>query len=237
MGTVYEAENTDTGTLVALKVVQPQPDQDPQLAARMVREGKAMSMFRHPNIVELLDVGSLDDGTVYLATELIKGRSLRELLDDGPVEPARALAIVRQLLDALGHAHGLGVVHRDVKPENIMVSGEADTVKVLDFGVAKLLADTATVLGEGKLTKTDFATFGTPLYIGPECVLGRPIDRRADLYSVGVVTFELLTGVRPFIEEDPVAVMRRHVNGAIPKLADRARDRQFTAEEELLVSE
>jgi serine/threonine-protein kinase len=237
MGTVYEAENTETRTLVALKVLQPQPDQDPQLAARMVREGKAMSMFRHPNIVELLDVGSLDDGTVYLATELVKGRSLRELLDDGPVEPARALAIVRQVLDALGHAHGLGVVHRDVKPENIMVSGEADTVKVLDFGVAKLLGDTATVLGEGKLTKTDFATFGTPLYIAPECVLGRPIDRRADLYSVGVVTYELLTGVPPFVEDDPVAVMRRHVNGAIPKLADRARDRQFTAEEELLVSE
>src|ERR1043165_4535481 len=126
MGTVYEAENAETGTLVALKVISPQPDQDPQLAPRMVREGKAMSMFRHPNIVELLDVGSLDDGTVYLATELVKGQSLRELLDGGALEPARTYAIVRQVLDALGHAHGLGVVHRDVKPENIMVTGDTD---------------------------------------------------------------------------------------------------------------
>ena len=236
LGSVYECENTETGTLVALKILTPQPGQDPQLAARIVREGKAMSMFQHPHIVELLDVGSKRDGTVYLATELVKGTSLRAVIDEGPVDHARALAIIRQVLDALGHAHGLGVVHRDVKPENIMIA-EGDVVKMLDFGVAKLVGDTATVLGEGKLTKTDFACFGTPRYMAPECVLGRPIDRRADLYSVGAVLFELLAGVPPFEDTDPVKLMRQHVNGPTPKLAARAPDRMFTAEEELLVSE
>src|SRR5262245_27332458 len=193
---VYEAQHVSLGTNIALKVLHEQ-EPESEAAARFLREGKTLGLFRHPNIVELIEVGRLDDGRLFLATELVRGISLREVMDRGILDQRRALLIMRQVLDAVGAAHAVGIIHRDLKPENIMLAEPGpeagtgahgtDKVKMLNFGVAKLFADTATTLGENKLTKVGVSAFGSPRYIAPECVVGGEVDQRADLYSVGAV--------------------------------------------------
>jgi hypothetical protein len=218
---VYEAEDTRDGAAVALKVLHAE-HQDSEVAARFLREGKALGLFKHPNVVELLDVGRLDDGSFALVTELVRGMSLRAVIELGGIEQARALTIVRQIVETLGRAHAMGVFHRDVRPENVMLTrdGKREVVKMLDFGVAKLVSDTAKLLGEATLTKAGFSTFGDPRYIAPECVSGGTIDGRADLYSAGVVLFELLSGKPPFHDNDPMVLMRLHTYAPVPKLRD-----------------
>jgi len=241
MGVVYEAHDLTTARQVALKVLR--ADLGDEIAARFVREGKTLQMLGHRNIVSFLDAGELDGGVKFVATELVRGVTLRELSEDGIVEPRRALAIIRQVLDAIGYAHGLGVIHRDLKPENIMLAdggsetGGSELVKMLDFGVAKLANDTAAMLGEGKLTRTGFECFGTALYMAPEIALGRPIDARSDLYSVGAMLFELLTGKPPFSGLDALALMQRHAASPAPALQDVAPDRTFTPALEYVVAE
>ena len=225
MGDVYEA--VAGAQEVALKVLRVD---DEKLAARFLREAKTMSLFQHPHIVELVEVGKLDDGRLFFAAELVRGGTLRDLIDGGPVEPRRALAITRQILDALGHAHAMGVVHRDIKPENVMLV-DGTLVKILDFGVAKLIGDTPAVLGEGTLTITGYGALGTPYYISPEAVLGRPLDGRADIYSIGAMLFELLTGKPPYAHDDVAVLMRMHAAAPIPPVPDA------TPEVALVVSE
>jgi serine/threonine-protein kinase len=241
MGFVYEVEDARSGTLGALKVLLPEVARNPEIAARLAREGKAMSLLSHHNIVALLDAGTLDDGTPFIITELAGGTSLRAVMDAGPIDQRRALSIVRQMLEALEHAHGHGIIHRDVKPDNVIVttderSGE-DTVKVLDFGVAKLVDDTRKLLGEAKLTQVGFELFGSPHYVAPEVVVGNAVDMRADVYSAGAVLFELLAGVPPFDDTDPVALLRLQAAAPVPTLAQRAPDRVFAPELELLVAD
>src|SRR5512139_1631026 len=221
MGDVYEAMAGNQP--VALKVLRVE---DPNLAARFLREAKTMSLFAHPNIVELVEVGKLGDGRLFFAAELVRGLTLRALIEGGPMEPRRALAITRQILDALGHAHAMGVVHRDIKPENVMLvdggaaDGQNELVKILDFGVAKLIGDTPAVLGEGTLTITGYGALGTPYYISPEAVLGRVLDTRADIYSVGAMLFEMLTGKPPYMHDDVAVLMRMHAAAPIPPVPD-----------------
>ncbi len=253
MGVVYEAQHVEQGHHVALKVLKVD---DKTVASRFLREAKTMSLFQHRNIIELLEVGALDDGTLYFATELVRGGTLRDALADGPLESLRALAITRQILDALGHAHAMGVVHRDIKPENIMLAGgpaggpdsepemeragergRGEIVKILDFGVAKLIGDTPAVLGEGTLTITGYGALGTPFYMSPEAVLGRVVDARADLYSSAAMLFELLTGKPPYAHEDVSVLMRMHAAAPIPKLSERAPFLRATPELELVVAE
>jgi len=236
MGTIYEIEELATGRPAAMKLLRPELGANAEIAARLVREGKAISILVHRTIVELREAGKLADGTPFLVTELIRGASLTTLIDAGPVERGRALAIVRQVLEALDHAHRHGVVHRDIKPDNILLV-DGDVVKVVDFGVAKLADDTSAVLGEGKLTRTGAGLFGSPSYVAPEMVLGKPVDARCDLYSTGVVLFELLTGRPPFVDRDPVVLLRKHGSGKVPTLAEAAPDRTFTPALELLVAE
>ncbi|MGE5183189.1 MAG: protein kinase domain-containing protein [Acidobacteriota bacterium] len=235
---VYEAEHVGDGTAVAIKVLRPE-HQDSELAARFLREGKTLGLFKHAHIVELLEVGRLEDGSCFLVTELVRGVSLRTAMGIGNIEPPRALAIVRQVADALGHAHAIGVFHRDVRPENIMLTRDAsgDHVKMLDFGVAKLVSDTAAVLGESKLTQTGITAFGDPRYLAPESVVGGTIDGRADLYSTGAVLYELLTGKPPFEDADPTALVRLHAYAAAPTLAQRSPERTFTPQLEFVVAE
>lgn len=241
MGFVYEVEDIESGRLGALKVLVPEVARNPEIAARLAREGKAMSLLSHRNIVALLDAGTLSDGTPFIITELASGTSLRAVMDTAPVEPRRALAIVRQVLDALEHAHGHGIIHRDVKPDNVIISTDEltgdDVVKVLDFGVAKLVDDTRKLLGEAKLTQVGFELFGSPHYVAPEVVVGNPVDARADLYSAGAVLFELLAGVPPFDDADPVALLRQQAASPVPTLAQRAPDRALAPELELLVAD
>ncbi len=242
MGAVYEVEELGSGRHAAMKTVGQEVRDNPEVAARLVREAKAMSLFEHRNIVELFDVVAAG-GAACVVTELVRGVSLRDVMADGYVEPRRALAIVRQVLEALDHAHARGVVHRDIKPENIMLADgghpdrDEDLVKILDFGVAKLVDDTRALLGEGKLTRTGHEVFGAPLYVAPEPVLGRPVDARTDLYSVGVVLFELLAGRPPFDDPDPLVLLRLHASAKAPTLRERAPERAFTPELEYVVAE
>ena len=214
MGDVFEAESG--GKRVALKIHKLD---DATLAARFLREAKTMALFAHPNIVELVEVGKLDDGKLFFAAELVRGVTLRSVIEEGWIDKTRALNIVRQVLSALGHAHGMGVVHRDIKPENVMIT-DGDTVKILDFGVAKLLGDTPAVLGEGTLTVGGYGQLGTPYYMSPEAVLGLRLDARADLYSIGAMLYEMLTGKPPYEHEDVAVLMRMHAAAPIPKLDD-----------------
>jgi len=237
MSQVFEAEDLTTGRLGAMKVLHAELGTNAELAARLVREGKAMRMFGHPSIVELLDVGVLDDGRPFLVTERVRGVSLRVLVEAGRIDPLRALSIIRQVLEALDHAHRHGVIHRDIKPENIMVVESGDVVKVLDFGVAKLVEDTRALLEEANLTRPGYEVFGSPHYIAPECVEGEAIDARTDLYSVGVVLFELLAGRPPFDDGEPMALLRQHIAVNAPTLAERAPERTFTSELEYIVAE
>jgi serine/threonine-protein kinase len=185
---------------------------------RFEREAVALAALSHPNIVSLTDYGVFR-GRAFLVMELLEGRTLRQVLDEeGALRVPRALEVTRQVLHALAYAHGRGIVHRDLKPANISLQAlpvRGEHVKILDFGLVKLLP--GGYLGEGeKLSRAGFA-FGTPAYMSPEHAFGGEVDGRSDLYSVGILLFELLTGDKPFdgtIEE----VLRHHLSTPVPKL-------------------
>jgi eukaryotic-like serine/threonine-protein kinase len=222
MGAVYQAEHLRTHKQVALKILRPGFGKIREVAKRFEREALTTSLLSHPGVVQVDDYGELEDGVLFLVMELIPGASLREIIDDGPVPPAQAFAITRQVLDALAHAHALGVIHRDLKPDNVKVIPDQDReggrVKILDFGIAKVVGMAEEMVGDEKLTQAGIA-FGTPDYMAPEQALGQAVDARADLYSLGVILFEMLAGRRPFVADEPVAVARMHVAVPAPTLA------------------
>lgn len=192
MGTVYRARQTKLDRLVALKVLRPELSGDPEFAERFVREAQALARLDHPGIVRVHDFGEAGD-SLYLAMEFVDGASLRDLLQEGRLTSRDALAYVPQICDALQYAHDQSVVHRDVKPENLLVD-QAGRVRIADFGLAKLLDQRE---GPAPVTVTRQA-LGTPHYMAPEQVSGAgAVDHRADLYSLGVVLYELLTGELP----------------------------------------
>jgi serine/threonine protein kinase len=231
MGKVYSAEHVHMRKQVAIKVLHPEMSTTPEVVARFEREAVAAGKITHPNVAAATDFGRLEDRSFFLVLEYVKGVDLRAVLRQGPVPKERALHILRQITAAVGAAHAAGVIHRDLKPENIMLverDGEADFVKVLDFGIAKIdtvgIADAA---GAGSssasgpspaqpLTKMG-AVFGTPDYMSPEQALGQPTDARSDLYSLGVMLYELLTGERPF-KGGAVTLMRKQVLEDAPAL-------------------
>ncbi|MGE5182408.1 MAG: protein kinase domain-containing protein [Acidobacteriota bacterium] len=197
MGRVYKAEQLPLGIDVVIKVLHPQLCADPVIVRRFFREAQAASRLRHPNSVGVLDFGD-SDGTLYIAMEFLRGRTLAHVLEqDGVFDPKRAVRVINQVLDVLEAAHRMSIIHRDLKPDNIMVEDlptQRDFVKVLDFGIAKIVERDG---GGTKLTQTGMI-FGTPQYMAPEQATEGQIDGRTDLYSVGVVLFELLTGTVPF---------------------------------------
>jgi eukaryotic-like serine/threonine-protein kinase len=241
MGTVYAARHLPSDRTLAVKVLHPELAET-ELLRRFQREGIATAHLDHPNIVEVLDMGPLAGGGLYLAMELVHGDNLDDLLAEGPLGARRTLVLVRQVLDAIGHAHAAGMVHRDLKPENMMVVGEqrpggrVEIIKLLDFGLVKLLGAAAAELGGDKLTATG-VSFGTPAYMSPEQILGRPVDGRTDLYALGVILFELLTGRRPFEADDSLAMRKKHVTLVPPSLSEAAPDAPWaTAAMEALVA-
>ena len=183
MGTVFEAEDLALQRTVAVKLLSGVRTTD----RGFLREARALSRLRHHGIVRLYDAGA-DEGDAYLVLELVRGQSLREVLEDGPMEPDKAASVGRELAEALAHAHSLGVVHRDLSPGNVLID-EIGRVRLADFGIARLSEATATVGGE---------VWGTPAYMAPEQVAGDPVGPAADVYSLGLVLLEALTGERAF---------------------------------------
>ncbi len=225
MGAVYEVE-ADGGERLAMKAALPELDDGGEAARRLAREGNALALLAHDHVVAAVD-RLVERGRLYLVMELARGEPLSAIVARGPLPPRRALVLTRQILDGLEHAHGRGVVHRDLKPDNVIVTAAGsvadpyDRVKLLDFGLVKLLDAAAALVGGGRLTRTGIA-FGTPAYIAPESALGRPVDGRADLYALGVMLFEMLTGRLPFVEADAGKLLRAHVATPPPRLGEIA---------------
>lgn len=196
MGQVYLAEHVKMGRKSALKVMNPGMNQDPDAIARFNREASNASRLNHPNICAIYDFGETPDGLIYLAMEFIEGQSLTSLVEkSGALPAARAASIIHQSADALQVAHDAGIVHRDLKPDNIMIAKNrdgTDLAKVVDFGIAKAHSSDAQ-----KVTKTGMVV-GTPEYMSPEQLSGDKLDGRSDIYSLGLVAFNCLTGTLPF---------------------------------------
>ncbi|HEY0986389.1 MAG TPA: serine/threonine-protein kinase, partial [Kofleriaceae bacterium] len=218
MGVVYKAERVPVGKLVAIKFLHAPFANDSEFLGRFERETRVMSKLNHPNCVSVVDFG-VWEGAPYLVMEYVSGTTLRALIDNGPLPARRALALVRQIAAALAHAHAQGVVHRDVKPANIMISeeiGTGDHVRILDFGLARLRG------AVGRDATQSNIVVGTPNYMAPEQTVGGGlIDARTDIYAVGVVLFEMVCGDRPFQAEDTLALLGMHRAAPIPRLADR----------------
>lgn len=203
MAEVFLAHDAVLERDVALKVLRSQYRGDEEFYERFGREARSAASLSHPNIVQVYDRGETPDGTCYIAMEYVSGGTLKERLDErGPIEPERALAVTAQVAEALWAAHERGVIHRDIKPQNILVT-DTGHLKVTDFGIARA-ASAATISATN-------AVFGTAGYLSPEQALGEPATPRSDLYSLGIVLYEMLTGVVPYRADNPVAVCMKHV--------------------------
>jgi serine/threonine protein kinase len=211
MSSVFKARDTLLERHVALKILHPHFTEDEQYVERFRREARAVASLSHPNIVTILDRGE-DEGRQFIVFELVEGRTLAEALhDEGRLPVRRALEIAIQVARGLGFAHEQGLIHRDVKPQNVILNGDG-RAKVTDFGIARSL-DVQGVTQSG-------AVLGTSNYIAPEQASGRPVDRTTDVYSLGVVLFELLTGQVPFPGESFVAVAMQHVSEPPPSVLE-----------------
>ncbi len=217
MGSVYKAERVPVGKLVAVKFLHASYASDSEFQARFDRETRVMSKLNHPNCVSVVDFG-VWEGEPYLVMDFVDGVTLRSVIDKGPVEPTHALAIARQILSGLAHAHKQEIFHRDVKPANIMISeeiGHGQRVRILDFGLARLQGNVGR-----DATQTNMVV-GTPNYMAPEqTVPGGNVDGRTDLYAVGIVLYEMITGVRPFQAEDTLQLLGMHRAAPVPRITD-----------------
>ncbi len=217
MGAVYEAVQSNMERSVAVKII---PSHDPTTTARFKREAVTISQLHHPNTVTVFDYGETDQGMLFLAMEMLTGRTLSDLIEkEAPLEPARAAHIASQVCRALGEAHKSAIVHRDIKPDNIFlieVDDDPDFVKVLDFGIAKIVRgeDNVELTGTGRI-------IGTPKYMSPEQILAEPIDHRSDLYSLGCILFEMLCGNPPFQDTSTTKLMLAHAHQTPPTFAER----------------
>jgi len=231
MGSVYRVEHTAMRKKLALKLLHREMTRQPEMVARFEREALAAAHIEHPNVAGATDFGKLDDGLCFLVLEYVEGVSLRALVEKGPLDPRRAVHIARQMLSALRRAHELGIVHRDLKPENVQLvekDGDPDFVKVLDFGIARVPIGSLTGGEEGTSLTRSGMVYGTPEYMAPEQALGQEVDGRSDLYSTGVILFEMLAGKRPYDNKDKVALLGQHVAGVIPSVRERMPDQPIT---------
>jgi tRNA A-37 threonylcarbamoyl transferase component Bud32 len=218
MGEVWRAEDTVLEREVAAKVLKQEYADDPTFRARFEAEARNAAALHHPNVASVFDFGELDDGDgsgsrrPFLVMELIPGQPLAALLRGGePMPPEQAADVVAQAADAIAAAHALGIVHRDVKPANLLVTPDG-TVKITDFGIARA-ADGAAITQTGQIV-------GTPHYISPEQAEGRPATEASDIYALGVVLYECLAGRRPFARDTPIQVALAHVRDEVPPLDD-----------------
>jgi len=212
MGTVYRVRHATLERCFALKAMRRDLASEPEVAQRFIQEAKAAAAVSHPGVVRIIDFGALPTGEPYFVMDLLEGDSLSQVIrDQGPLSPPRILSITRQIAEALGAAHQVGVVHRDLKPDNVVLE-HRDQVRVLDFGLAK-------VAGGSQLTRKG-VVFGTPHYMSPEQAVGDPVDHRSDIYALGVLAFQMLTGRVPFEADTYMGVMRQHMFVAPPRPND-----------------
>ena len=222
MGIVYRAERLLLGRPLAVKFLHASYAADPTFIQRFERETRVMGRLAHPHCVSVIDFGV--DGGPYVVMEFVDGGTLRALLESGRVPVGRAVQITRQILAGLAHAHSLGIIHRDIKPANIILmdaTGTGDHVRILDFGLATLREAHSADISHSAIV------IGTPNYMSPEQSVGGKADVRSDVYSTGVVLFELLTGRKPFTSDDTFELLSMHRTAPIPRLADVAPDTEF----------
>jgi serine/threonine-protein kinase len=199
MGIVYKARHVKVGRLFAVKVLHTRTLADPKVLRRFEREAELAGRLRHPNVVGVVDVGEVE-GTRYMVMDFAEGPDLAKLLDEAPMPPERIIRLARQMLDGLHHAHDHGLIHRDFKPENVIIERDAnggEIPRIVDFGIALLRDGGESIDGNGRLT-TNGLVLGTPHYMAPEQAVADPIDHRIDLFALGIVIYEMLSGRLPF---------------------------------------
>lgn len=225
MARVYQARHAQDGRCAAVKVLRAEHAKDGELVERFLREARAVAAMHHENIPEAFDFGvhRAPDGTTvaFQVMERLDGKPLSEVCDAGPLPLQRAVRICLQVARALQAAHELGVVHRDIKPENVFLHGPSEAVKVLDFGMAKLTKPVGEMPKSGTV---EGVVLGTPEYMAPEQALGRPVDLRADVYAVGLMLYELLTGTRPFTGETFGKLVVQITGRPVPPLPEKLAD-------------
>ena len=209
MADVYRAFQPGMERIVALKVMHGHLAQDPNFITRFKREAQSVGTLRHPNIVQVIDFDVQDD-EYYMVMEYIQGETLKAVLQRrGPLPIGETLSVIGKLADAVAYAHGEGMIHRDIKPANVMFTKAGNPI-LTDFGIARIMdASGITVSG---------AFIGTPAYISPEAGRGEKVDERADIYSLGIVIYEMLTGTVPYDADTPYAVIMKHISAPLPPL-------------------
>lgn len=235
MGAVYRAERPD-GPPVAVKVLHEDLGDNAELRERFEREARALFGLEHPNILGVHDFGVFNRAP-YLVMELLEGIPLDKYVEDYKVPPTMGLLLARQILHGLAFAHGQGVLHRDLKTENVFVAQQPDgtfCAKLLDFGLVKFVDDDR--WGASKKLTVQGSVFGTPAYMSPEQCSGAPTDASTDVYACGVMLFELMTGVWPFMEESRMAMFRAHLTQPPPKLAEAVDGLEFRPELDAVVA-
>ncbi len=219
MGAIYKVENRFTKVIYAVKVINPENAKDASMRQRFIVEAKAASLLKHPNICQTFDFGVSENHVLYLVMEWLSGISLQQKISrDGPLPAAEATTIFQQVASALNHAHENNVIHRDLKPDNIMLSRDqkgGTVVHIVDFGIAKVISENTP--SKDGLTQAG-ALLGTPMYMSPEQANGDPVDQRADLYSLGCVMYFALSGKPPFLGNSLLDTLYQHVHKPPPPL-------------------
>jgi eukaryotic-like serine/threonine-protein kinase len=227
MGSVYRARQATVGRDVALKIVRRDRAYDPETKARFEREARAVSMLTSPHTVTAFDFGEAEDGSWFLALEMLEGETLGERLRrERRLDWVEALRFAQEALKSLAEAHRQGIIHRDLKPDNLFLArtrdpgGEREICKILDFGIAKWVREEEAPVDQ--LQTLAGTVFGTPRYMSPEQAQGTQLDPRSDLYSLGVLLFQMLTGRAPFVDDDAVVVMAKHIKNPPPSFLEAA---------------